>query len=55
MLPAGEAYVPPIRLILLTVSFALMPMIASSLPAMPAASAGHLLLLVEIGIGCSSA
>jgi flagellar biosynthetic protein FliR len=35
----GEAYVPPrIRLVFaLTVSFALMPMIAGSLPVMPAA------------------
>ena len=50
----GEAYVPPrIRLIFaLTVSFALMPMIANSLPAMPAAMSQFVaLLLVEIGIG----
>jgi flagellar biosynthesis protein FliR len=50
----GEAYVPPrIRLIFaLTVSFALMPMIANSLPAMPAAIGEFTaLLLVEIGIG----
>jgi flagellar biosynthesis protein FliR len=50
----GEAYVPPrIRLIFaLTVSFALMPMIAGSLPAMPAAIGEFTaLLLVEIGIG----
>jgi flagellar biosynthesis protein FliR len=50
----GEAYVPPrIRLIFaLTVSFALMPMIAGNLPAMPAAmSEFAALLVVEIGIG----
>jgi flagellar biosynthesis protein FliR len=50
----GEAYVPPrIRLIFaLTVSFALMPMIAGSLPVMPAAIGEFAaLLLVEIGIG----
>ena len=50
----GEAYVPPrVRLVFaLTVSFALMPMIASSLPAMPAAmSEFAALLVVEIGIG----
>jgi flagellar biosynthetic protein FliR len=50
----GEAYVPPrVRLIFaLTVSFALTPMIASGLPAMPAAMSEFVaLLLVEIGIG----
>ena len=50
----GEAYVPPrVRLIFaLTVSFALMPMIARSLPAMPAGmSAFAALVVVEIGIG----
>jgi flagellar biosynthetic protein FliR len=50
----GEAYVPPrVRLIFaLTVSFALMPMIASGLPAMPAALSQFVaLLLVEVGIG----
>ena len=50
----GEAYVPPrVRLIFaLTVSFALMPMIANSLPAMPAAMSEFAALLVmEIGIG----
>jgi flagellar biosynthetic protein FliR len=50
----GEAYVPPrVRLIFaLTVSVALMPLIASSLPAMPAAMGDFVaLLLVEIGIG----
>ena len=50
----GEAYVPPrVRLIFaLTVSFALMPMIATSLPAMPAGmSAFAALVVVEIGIG----
>jgi flagellar biosynthetic protein FliR len=50
----GEAYVPPrVRLIFaLTVSFALMPLIANSLPAMPAAMSQFVaLLLVEIGIG----
>jgi flagellar biosynthesis protein FliR len=50
----GEAYVPPrVRLVFaLTVSFALLPMIAGSLPAMPAGLdrfAG--LLLMEIAIG----
>ena len=50
----GEAYVPPrVRLIFaLTVSFALMPMIANSLPALPAAmSTFAALLVIEIGIG----
>lgn len=50
----GEAYVPPrIRLVFaLTVSLALMPMIANGLPAMPAAMSEFVaLLLVEIGIG----
>jgi flagellar biosynthetic protein FliR len=50
----GEAYVPPrVRLIFaLTVSFALMPMIANSLPVMPSAISDFTaLLLVEIGIG----
>jgi flagellar biosynthesis protein FliR len=50
----GEAYVPPrVRLIFaLTVSFALMPMIANSLPVMPAAiSEFAALLVIEIGIG----
>jgi flagellar biosynthetic protein FliR len=50
----GEAYVPPrVRLIFaLTVSLALMPMIAGSLPALPAAiSEFAALLVIEIGIG----
>lgn len=50
----GEAYVPPrVRLVFaLTVSFALMPMIAGSLPAMPASLDRFVgLLLMEIGIG----
>ncbi len=50
----GEAYVPArVRLIFaLTVSFALMPMIANSLPALPAAmSTFAALLVIEIGIG----
>jgi flagellar biosynthesis protein FliR len=50
----GEAYVPArVRLIFaLTVSLVLMPMIASSLPALPAAMSEFVaLLLVEIGIG----
>src|SRR5262245_12849504 len=50
----GEAYVPPrIRLVFaLTVSFALMPMIGSSMPAMPAGLDRFVgLLLMEIGIG----
>ena len=50
----GEAYVPPrVRLIFaLTVSFALMPMIADRLPAMPAGLDRFIgLLLLEVGIG----
>ncbi|HET6156825.1 MAG TPA: flagellar biosynthetic protein FliR [Dongiaceae bacterium] len=50
----GEAYVPPrVRLIFaLTVSVALMPMIADRLPALPAGMGQFAgLLLLEIGIG----
>jgi len=50
----GEAYVPPrVRLVFaLTVSLALMPMIAGQLPALPAGMAQFAgLLVVEIGIG----
>jgi flagellar biosynthetic protein FliR len=50
----GEAYVSPrIRLVFaLTVSFALMPMIADRLPAQPPAMGAFIaLLVVEIGIG----
>lgn len=50
----GEAYVPPrVRLVFaLTVSVALMPMIADRLPAMPAGMGQFVgLLLIEIGIG----
>jgi flagellar biosynthetic protein FliR len=50
----GEAYVPPrVRLVFaLTVSVALMPLIANSLPVMPAAmSEFAALLVVEIAIG----
>ncbi|HEV8392597.1 MAG TPA: flagellar biosynthetic protein FliR [Dongiaceae bacterium] len=50
----GEAYVPPrVRLVFaLTVSLALMPMIASRLPALPAGMGQFAALLtVEIGIG----
>ena len=50
----GEAYVPPrVRLVFaLTVSLALMPMIAGELPALPAGMGQFAgLLMVEIGIG----
>ena len=50
----GEAYVPPrVRLVFaLTVSLALMPMIAGRLPALPAGMGPFAgLLVVEIGIG----
>jgi len=50
----GEAYVPPrVRLVFaLTVSFALMPMIADRLPALPAGMGEFAgLLMIEIGIG----
>lgn len=50
----GEAYVSPrIRLVFaLTVSLALMPMIANGLPSMPAAISEFVaLLVIEIGIG----
>jgi len=50
----GEAYVPPrVRLIFaLTVSLALMPMIAGRLPALPAGMGQFAgLLVIEIGIG----
>lgn len=50
----GEAYVPPrVRLVFaLTVSLALMPMIAGQLPALPAGMGQFAgLLMVEIGIG----